>query len=147
LPDIVSRGITVDVIGVDMRQDHSLATRVHRYRRADDPASLQREISAVFAESSGTDSAAAGDFQLLSGLTPEWATAAIASLTRVSNEPIGERRFPDGSTGLGQTPPDSDTSGSLARGFMTIVLGLAFGLVVLVGIVFLGIVFAVRRSF
>ena len=37
LQDILARGISVDVIGVDMQSDHSLATKVHNYRRADDP--------------------------------------------------------------------------------------------------------------
>ncbi|MFC1759830.1 VWA domain-containing protein, partial [Planctomycetota bacterium] len=40
LPDVLRRNITVDVIGVDMKTDHSLATQVDNYRRADDPESL-----------------------------------------------------------------------------------------------------------
>ena len=52
LPDIMSRGILVDVIGVDMRSDHSLATRVHSYRRADDPDALATAIKEALAESS-----------------------------------------------------------------------------------------------
>jgi len=47
LPDIISRGLVVDVIGVDMQQNHSLATKVQTYRRADDASSLQQAISAV----------------------------------------------------------------------------------------------------
>ena len=56
LPDIVRRGITIDVIGVDMQKDHSLATKVHQYRRADDAEALNQAVAAVFAESdSATD--------------------------------------------------------------------------------------------
>jgi Mg-chelatase subunit ChlD len=44
LPQIQQRGITIDVIGVSMAQDHSLATRVDRYRRADDTESLQEAL-------------------------------------------------------------------------------------------------------
>ena len=36
-PDIISRGITIDAIGVEMQSQHTLATMVHSYRSADDP--------------------------------------------------------------------------------------------------------------
>ena len=35
-PDIISRGIITDVIGVDMNKAHTLATKVHSYRSAND---------------------------------------------------------------------------------------------------------------
>ncbi len=40
LPDLVSRGISMDVIGVAMKEQHSLAKSAHTYRSADDPATL-----------------------------------------------------------------------------------------------------------
>ena len=46
-PEIVARGITVDVIGVGMSQRHTLATKVHSYRSANDPASLKRPATAA----------------------------------------------------------------------------------------------------
>jgi hypothetical protein len=91
LPDILSRGIMVDVIGVDMRQDHSLATMVQTYRRADDPASLQQAISEmVLGESStdDTDDTGDSDFELLGGLPDEVASAAVEALASQQNEPI-----------------------------------------------------------
>ena len=51
LPDIMSRNLIVDVIGVDMQSEHSLATQVSNYRRADDPASLEEAIADSLAES------------------------------------------------------------------------------------------------
>ena len=42
VPEVIGRGITIDVIGVDMKTTHTLATRVHSYRSADDPASLKK---------------------------------------------------------------------------------------------------------
>jgi hypothetical protein len=94
LPDILTRGLVVDVIGVDMRQDHSLATRVHTYRRADDPASLQQAIAAVVLGESSVDDPGAqeSDFELLAGLPNETAKAAVEALTRLSNDPVALRK-------------------------------------------------------
>lgn len=91
LPDIKARGLITDVIGVKMRGDHSLATQVHSYRRADDPGSLAQAIAEVFAETSD-DSGDAGesDYDLLSGLPDEVAVAVLSSLTETDNQPIGE---------------------------------------------------------
>ena len=36
-PDIISRGITIDAIGVEMQSRRTLANMVHSYRNADDP--------------------------------------------------------------------------------------------------------------
>lgn len=93
LPDILSRGLTVDVIGVDMESNHSLATQVHSYRRADDPESLRQAISEVFAESSSdANDAGESDFELLAGLPPEVASAALTALCDTDNRPIGTER-------------------------------------------------------
>lgn len=89
LPDVLSRGLMVDAIGVDMRQDHSLATRVHSYRRADDAAALSKAIEEVFAEK--VDSSAANsnaDFALLQALDDEAAKEALNALSKPNNTPI-----------------------------------------------------------
>jgi hypothetical protein len=93
-PDILSRGITMDVIGVGMKQDHMLARRVNSYRRADDASSLERAVSEVFAEVS-TSTAAQGPtedaFALTANLDPQLATAIVTALAGSGNQPIGER--------------------------------------------------------
>jgi uncharacterized protein YegL len=91
LPAIKARGLITDVIGVSMRGDHSLATQVNTYRRADDRASLAQAIAEVFAETSD-DSGDAGesDYDLLSGLPDEVAAAVLISLAETDNQPIGE---------------------------------------------------------
>ncbi len=96
LPDILSRGISVDVIGVAMRGDHSLATKVHSYRRADDPDTLTRALSEIFAETSDKDQDTAGvsDFEFLAGFPDEVAASALAALSETHNQPIGESRRP-----------------------------------------------------
>lgn len=90
LPDILSRGITVDVIGVNMDSDHSLATKVSSYRRADDANSLTSAIAQVFAETSDKGNDGDGDFQMLSGIPVELASSALKALSESRNQPIGE---------------------------------------------------------
>ncbi len=89
LPDVLSRGIIVDAIGVDMKQDHSLATQVHSYRRADDQAALQKAVEEVFAErddSAGGNSA--DDFSLLEALDSGTAKEVINLLAKPNNSAI-----------------------------------------------------------
>jgi hypothetical protein len=92
-PVIVARGITVDVIGVNMKQDHTLATKVHSYRRADDPAALKKALSEILAEVnvSDGDAAAAEAFDLLAPLPAELCGSMIQALAQVNNQPIGQR--------------------------------------------------------
>ncbi|MEM8733269.1 MAG: vWA domain-containing protein [Planctomycetota bacterium] len=90
LPDILSRGLTVDVIGVDMQSDHSLATRVHSYRRADDDQALQSALAEVFAETSSSAQDADADFEILAALPDGFAEAALTALAKRGNTPIGE---------------------------------------------------------
>lgn len=91
LPEILARGITTDVIGVDMDSDHSLATRVHTYRRADDPDSLEKAIASVFAETDDSaGDASESDFELLAAVPDELASAMLGALAETGNHPIGE---------------------------------------------------------
>jgi len=92
-PLIVARGITMDVIGVNMKQDHTLATKVHSYRRADDPAALQKALSEILAEvnASGDDAAAVEAFDLLAPLPAELCGSMIQALAQVNNQPIGQK--------------------------------------------------------
>ena len=90
LPDILSRGLTVDVIGVDMKSDHSLATRVHSYRRADDNDALAQALSEVFGETSANDQDAAADFEILAALPEGFAEQALEALSSKGNTPISE---------------------------------------------------------
>src|ERR1044071_2164026 len=95
-PDVMSRGITLDVIGVGMKQDHTLARKTHSYRRANDPASLNRAITEVFAEigSAATDTTQAEAFELLAPLPGEVAAAMIQALSSSGNHPIGTKPAP-----------------------------------------------------
>ncbi len=89
LPDVLSRGLMVDAIGVDMRQDHSLATRVHSYRRADDATALSKAVEEVFAEKVESGSANSdADFALLQALDDSTAREALSALAKPNNSAI-----------------------------------------------------------
>jgi uncharacterized protein YegL len=113
LPDILARGLVVDVIGVDMASTHSLATRVHTYRRADDPASLATAIEElVLGESVGGPVAAGeSDFELLAELQDDLAVAALRALAEPHNAPIGARPAEEGKPAPRKQPTPA-TSGS-----------------------------------
>jgi hypothetical protein len=88
----MSRGVWVDVIGVDMPQSYSLATRVHTYRKADNPADLEKALLEALSEvpddRGGFDES---DAELLAALPDEVAVAALKALSRPNNQPIGGR--------------------------------------------------------
>ena len=89
LPDVLSRGLIVDAIGVDMKQNHSLATRVHSYRRADDGAALSKAIQEVFAEKVDSNAANSNaDFALLQAFDDDTAKEALIALSKPNNTPI-----------------------------------------------------------
>ena len=91
-PEVLARGIIVDVIGVDMKTDHTLASMAHSYRRANDPDSLERAIQEVFAELSSDDADFSMEeaFELVDPLPVECAEAALQALSTSGNRPIGE---------------------------------------------------------
>lgn len=96
LPDVLSRGLMVDAIGVDMQQNHSLATRVHSYRRADDGAALSKALQEVFAEKVDSNTANSNaDFALLQALDDGTAKEALIALSRPNNTPIVGVSLPD----------------------------------------------------
>ncbi|MFH1077353.1 MAG: vWA domain-containing protein [Pseudomonadota bacterium] len=92
-PEVIARGVTVDVIGVNMITTHTLATQAHSYRRADDPDSLKTAISEVFAEvanSPADTNAAEAAFSEIAPIPDELATAMLRALAASGNHPIGE---------------------------------------------------------
>ena len=119
-PDVVSRGIAMDVIGVDMAQDHVLASHARSYRRADDEASLTQAVSEVFAEVSGdgqVDNFQEEAFELVQAFKSEMAFEIIGALANSGNHPIGtvlyqktvdNEESQDSDTALTQKPGQGD---------------------------------------
>jgi uncharacterized protein YegL len=95
-PEIMARGITFDVIGVDMDQDHTLANKVHSYRNAKDPDSLNQAVIEVLAEvpDKGDGYANNEAFELIAGLPDGFAELAVEALANSGNHPIGEKPRP-----------------------------------------------------
>lgn len=104
--DIISRGIIVDVIGVDMPTTHTLATKVHSYRKADDPEALRRAVKEVFAEVGKSAGPDVGDdaFEVITAIPDGLAAAVIDAFSSASNEPIGAK--PRFRPRVKSTPPD-----------------------------------------
>jgi len=90
-PDIMSRGIVIDVIGVDMAAAHTLATKVHSYRRANDPASLKQALQEIFAEVDQRNSqgGAGQAFEDLAPLPGDLALSVLKALASSGDAPIG----------------------------------------------------------
>ncbi|MBN2505459.1 MAG: VWA domain-containing protein [Verrucomicrobia bacterium] len=95
-PEAMARGITIDVIGVAMRNTHTLATKVHSYRRADDPQALNRALREIFAEvgGPGKDAALGNAFELIAPIPAELAGAMLQALATSGNQPLGSRPSP-----------------------------------------------------
>lgn len=102
LSEMVSRGVVVDVIGVDMQAAHSLSSKSHSYRRANDAASFERALSEIFAEESASSDgdAAQGNFDLISGLPDEFASELLTSWALLPNGPIGQTHSQSGDAPL-----------------------------------------------
>ncbi len=130
LPDILSRGLTLDVIGVSMSSEHSLSSLAHSYRSADDAASLTAAISEVFAETTGDNQSTQSDFEMLQGLEDGLAEEVLKSLTVVNNAPIEEVTLTTEQGGSRfQVPaaPNQVTGGNVLGGFICC-CGSIFGL-------------------
>jgi len=124
LPMARARGLMIDVIGVSMPGDHSLATQVQSYRRADDPNSLTRALAEVFAETSEEPSDAGdSDYDMIAGLPDEVAASALETLAQSNNtlladSPPGEFPNSAGNTPFNSSPRSQPTAaaGSLLTG-------------------------------
>ena len=148
LPDILSRGLTLDVIGVSMAGEHSLASLAHSYRSADDAESLTAAISEVFAETTGDTQSSQSDFELLQALPDGVSEEVIKSLTVVNNEPVKEVALnPDQGAARFQFPQQSRqvmSSSSGLLGGLICCCGFLVGIFVLGAILMKG-VFGHRR--
>lgn len=94
LKDIISRGITVDAIGLDMRGDHPLKNQINgQYMRGDDPNSVQESLRKSVAEVGFGDNKDASEdtFAEISELPPIFVKSTLEGLTSFRNYGIGEQ--------------------------------------------------------
>ncbi len=106
---ILSKGIQVEVIGVDMSGRHTLATKVS-YRGAESPDELKQAVQAVVAESTGKNDHSE-DYDLIASIPPEVAMTALQALSETDNTPIGEK--PAASTGSALPWPVASGGGGM----------------------------------
>ena len=136
-PEVMERQVRVDVIGVDMKQDHMLATVVDSYRRADNPGELVKAVSEILAETPDTGMSTSGEdvFEFIAPLTEETALSLIAAITKVpGNHPIGEGQIapkPEATVkptsdagGGGVDAPQASGGGQTWRIFGILVIGI-----------------------
>lgn len=105
-PEILNRQIRLDVIGVDMKTEHKLATDADSYRRADNPGELVAAVSQILAETGGTGTDTDGEdaFEDIAPLSSEIALDLIQRITKVPSNALIEI------TTVQSTPPHSKTT-------------------------------------
>ncbi len=141
LKDIISRGVIVDAIGLDMAGNHSLATQINGfYMKGDDPESLKQNIQkSIRAEVKFDDSTSDEMFKVVSELPDGFAGNVITALTTFQNHPIGEKPpvkvvNEDGTISL-QPDPANDPAPALGEGGGVSTVLVVLGVVVLVLVV------------
>lgn len=90
--EIMSRGITVDCIGLNMKKNHSLSNKVSHYMNANTKVQLFDSINQSLAEVSDTNSTV-GDFAMLEGLSNEDSSSIIYMLSETGNNEITNDLF------------------------------------------------------
>ena len=148
-PDVIARGIIMDVIGVGMDTQHTLATKAHSYRSANDPAALKQAIQAVFAElgAGSKDTAGEDAFAVIAPLPLEVAQAALLALATSGNEPIGARVESSAASdsASGQPPSSSPPPSTNRKGLGWFKLMFVAFIVLMVGRGFLRAIFRGKK--
>ena len=84
---ILSKGLKIEAIGVDMSTSHTLATSIP-YCSAGNEDELKVAVKKVLAESTGAKDHSE-DYDLIAPIPPEIALAALQALTEYDNTPVG----------------------------------------------------------
>ena len=125
---ILSKGLRVEAIGVDMSSKHALATKVP-YQSAESAEQLTSAVKNVLAESTGKNDHSE-DYDLIAPLPPEVAMAALTALSEYDNTPIGQKP----KHGVSSNSGSSSGSGSVGT-TLAIIVSILLGCVVVVGII------------
>lgn len=125
---ILSKGLRVEAIGVDMKGGHTLATKVP-YRGAESPEQLATAVKEVLAESTGKKDHSE-DYDIIAPLPPEVAMAALTALSEFDNEPVGQK--PKSGVSLGGSSGGSAGSALLVIALVLGAVAVAVGVVVFI---------------
>jgi hypothetical protein len=130
-PEIVGRGIIMDVIGVGMKKDHSLKRYAHSYQAANDAQKLNEAVKNVLGEvSRDSGNEKSEDFGIIQGIPDKMAKGIIDSFSKASkaNHPIGDKPPVEDSRANGDggaaiaSPSSSSFPSVFYVGFFVIVL-------------------------
>jgi len=129
-PEVISRGLSLDVIGVNMKEKHALSdVQGSRYMSADNPESLKaslREVVAEVGDSNDGGISMEEAFADIAWLSPEAAQAMLTGLSVSGNLPLGEKQFtPKKETGI-------DNKNSSSGKWIGFVSGTAFCIIVII---------------
>lgn len=93
LPEVLARGIRIDIVGIKMKAQHDLATRVHSYRNGSDLESLKKALADAIAEADvqGSDATVREAYDEIAPLPDELIRAILKALCERANHPIGEK--------------------------------------------------------
>ncbi len=128
---ILSKGLQVQAIGVDMSTRHALATKVP-YQSAESAEQLTSAVKNVLAESTGKGDHSE-DYDIIAPLPPEVAMAALTALSEFDNEPIGQKPKSGVSHSNNSGSASSSAIGGTALTVILILLGcIAVAVVVMV---------------
>jgi Mg-chelatase subunit ChlD len=131
---ILSKGILVEAIGVDMDNNNVLATKV-AYRSAKNPEELVQAVKAVLAEVKDANSA---EYDVIAPLDPKLALAALQALGEYDNSPVGMKPVVDNK---GNVVVDKD--GNLLYEATSGVSSSVWWILGIIAIVFVGIIFLI----
>lgn len=93
LKDIISRGIIVDTIALEMSSAHSLKTSINGlYMNGNDPATIEQSLKRAVAEVgfNGNDGLTNDAFKEIGELPEVFVRDSLKGLTEFRNQPIGE---------------------------------------------------------
>lgn len=85
--NFVKNNVSVDVIGLDMQQNHSLSQIASSYRRGDNLAGLENAIREILGEMSVNDTASQEAYETLKDFPTEAASGIINSLKKYNEKP------------------------------------------------------------
>jgi uncharacterized protein YegL len=143
LREVMSRGIVVDAIGLEVKGGHSLRTQINgTYMDGNDPASIQQSLKRAVAEVgfNGNDALSQTAFDTVADMPDNFVKASLKGLTDFQNHPIGEKApikvvKENGATVM-QADPDKpkDEGGIGLMGWLLIIIGF-FVILLIIGTV------------
>jgi len=90
--ETLRRGIALDVVGVGMTSEHTLAKVSTSYRAANDIESLNKALTEIVAETTVmTDANVNDDFEIIKSLSDEQCKTILTTLGSSENQPLFEK--------------------------------------------------------